>query len=418
MCDTVVGKAADGSWWLAKNSDREPGEAQMIEHLPRARRGGRVRCTHLEIDDVPETFEVALSRPFWMWGAEMGVNERGVAVGNEAVFTKLPLLERGLTGMDLVRLALERAASAREAVDVIARLLKQHGQGGRMGYRKLGFAYASSFLIADPTEAWVLETAGSLWAAARAPAVRSISNALTLGAELDLVDDEAVELARARGWCKAREDLDFARCFSDRLTSRLAGAAGRRACTAAGVMAAAGALTLDVLSAVLRDHAGQDPADGFVMRMPCAHASPLPTRTSGQTTGSLIAHLGATPRAWATGTSSPCLSIFKPIPIASGHLLDSGPAPSGRPDPDSLWWRHERVHRAALVSWSERAPLVQRRAAELEAAISDDGTCWERHRAALPEWLSEIERVGRESRSIGQRWFWRRTERLDRQSPA
>lgn len=416
MCDTVVAKADDGSWWLAKNSDREPGEAQLIEHLPRARRGGRVRCTHLEIDDVAETFEVALSRPFWMWGAEMGVNERGVAIGNEAVFTRLPLAKAGLTGMDLLRLALERAASAREAVDVIARLLKQHGQGGRMGYRHQGFSYASSFLIADASEAWVLETAGNVWAAARAPAVRSISNALTLGAALDLVDDEAVQVARARGWCKAREDFDFARCFSDGLMAKLAGASTRAACTSQSAGRAQGALSLEAMAAALRDHGAKSPSEGLVMHAPCAHAAPWPTRTAGQSTASMVAHLGARPRMWATGTSSPCLSVFKPVPLASGALLDAGPAPGGRPDADSLWWRHERLHRATLSSWDERAPVVRARASALEAAIGDGTDGWERHRAALPDWLREVEAVGRERRGFAHRWYWRRMERLEQRS--
>ena len=47
-----------------------------------------------------------LSKPSWMWGAEMGANEHGVCIGNEAVWTKA-LDENDKTekllGMDLVR---------------------------------------------------------------------------------------------------------------------------------------------------------------------------------------------------------------------------------------------------------------------------------------------------------------------------
>ena len=48
-----------------------------------------------------------LSKPAWLWGAEMGTNSYGVAIGNEAVWNRLSDPEFDavprLLGMDLLR---------------------------------------------------------------------------------------------------------------------------------------------------------------------------------------------------------------------------------------------------------------------------------------------------------------------------
>ena len=48
----------------------------------------QVRCTYITIDQVEVTNAVLLSQIDWMFGAEMGANEHGVVIGNEAIWTK------------------------------------------------------------------------------------------------------------------------------------------------------------------------------------------------------------------------------------------------------------------------------------------------------------------------------------------
>jgi len=67
--------------------------------------------------------------------------------------------------VNVPRLGLERSESAEQAVDVITDLLEQYGQGGPCSDTFPDFTYHNSFLIADSKEAWVLETAGKVWAA-------------------------------------------------------------------------------------------------------------------------------------------------------------------------------------------------------------------------------------------------------------
>src|SRR5207245_2049295 len=177
-CDTLVSVAGGGSPYtiFAKNSDRPGDECQPLFYAPRARHpaGSTVQCQYMRIPQASETLAVLGGRPWWLWGFEQGVNEAGVAIGNEAVYTRDPVPEQGLLGMDLVRLGLERGRTAREAKDVITGLLEQYGQGG-VAVRGTDRMYHNSYIIADPHEAWVLETYARHWVAKRHSTVAAIS---------------------------------------------------------------------------------------------------------------------------------------------------------------------------------------------------------------------------------------------------
>ncbi len=283
----------------------------------------------------------------------MGVNDAGLAIGNEAVFTRVPVAERGLTGMDLVRLALERAGDARSGVALIAELLETHGQGGPGGHRDKRFAYHNSFLLADPEQAWVLETAGHAWAAARVRGVRAISNGLTLRDDWDLAADGLASRARDAGRAPGKGKLDFTATFADPLITLAAAARQRRGCTEAALRRHEGRIDVGSVARALRQHGPEDRPErsaGAVFGTVCAHASWLPTRRAGQTTGALIAHLsGSQPTSFVTATAATCTSTFKPVWLDSGLPDSLGPAPGDRASAASLWWRHERLHRRALA---------------------------------------------------------------------
>jgi dipeptidase len=331
MCDTLVIVAKDRVLF-AKNSDRDPNEAQILDWQPRREypAGASLRCTWIEIPQARTTNAVLLSRPFWTWGAEMGANEHGVVIGNEAVFTRTPYAKLGLTGMDLLRLALERAADAQSAAEVIVSLIETHGQGGGCGHENRRFTYHNSFLIADPTRAIVLETAGREWTTEEVSGARSISNVLSIA--------------------------DFAERHGDRIRTWAGAGRLRRARTQCLAQTSRGAAEM---AAILRDHGEGHRVPQYSMvrgglTAPCVHAGGL--LVSSQTTGSWISELSANRlRHWATGTAAPCVSIFKPVAV--DRPLDVG-SPTDQFDPDSLWWRGEQVHRRLIGEAAEFLPQI------------------------------------------------------------
>jgi dipeptidase len=334
---------------FAKNSDRPPSEVQVAWPFGRRPSAGcTLRTQYLSIGDTG-AHATLLSCPTWLWGAEHGVNEYAVAIGNERVATThdVRAAPPALIGMDLVRLGLERARSAEEAVEVLGSLVEEHGQGG-IADAAHQEGYDSSFLVADPGQAFVLDTAGSEHAAAPFPAGTAISNRLTLGTEWACASPSLARGDDFAGRYDAGEDTRFA-------DVRLAAS---RAFLQAGPP---GGLTPAATAAHLRDH-GRGPWGEPGAR---AGSRPVPpparvgedlsgvtvcmhVRDVVVTTASMIAELpheagrGAPLRAWVAA-GSPCVSIYVPsFPRAA-----AGPPPfvplelSG----EELWHAADRLRR-------------------------------------------------------------------------
>jgi secernin len=443
MCDTVVATAevtADGVTLFGKNSDREPNEAHHLLRVPASDhpKESLVNCTYIEIPQVEHTYTVLLAKPFWIWGAEMGANEHGLVIGNEAVFTKVPYQkEGGLTGMDLLRLALERASTARQAVGVITDLLAKHGQGGNCGFT-VDLFYHNSFLMADPNEAWVLETAGPHWAAKRVHGVYTISNGLTISNQWDLASPDLVQHAIRQGWCKSREDFDFSGCYSDFLYTRFSGCRARCNRTTSLLEAQQGKIRESSLFSILRDHNSppaedQGPDQGMVNMEVCMHAGFGPIRID-QTNGSMVSRLeadGATH--FLTGTAAPCTSVFKPTWVDT-QLPDTGPTPQGTYDGESMFWRHELLQRTTLENYQrsiqcyrhERDALEKdfiRQAVDFSTAPAEkreafSAEAFQKSRLAEERWLEEvIEMEAPDTRNLLFKYAWNKFNRQS-QMPA
>ncbi|CAF4081533.1 unnamed protein product, partial [Rotaria sp. Silwood2] len=110
-CDTfvVLPPLTDSNFRIfAKNSDRPANEVQEIIFVSNEHTSDNkdyVQCTHIQVPQISTTYRCILSKPAWCWGAEMGANEHGICIGNEAVFSKVPYETRkpALTGLDVVR---------------------------------------------------------------------------------------------------------------------------------------------------------------------------------------------------------------------------------------------------------------------------------------------------------------------------
>ena len=246
MCDTCgIGPqyTVSGISIFGKNSDREPDEAQIVVSVPAKSYSAKedLRCTYISIPQVEATYAMALSKPFWLWGAEMGINEKGVVIGNEALFTKVKQEKSpGLIGMDLLRLALERGADAMGAARVIIDLLNKYGQAGACGYRDKKFSYMNSFIIMDRKNIIKLETAGRDYVLKDAGTHAAISNGITIARDWD-----ASSLA---------PNADFSK-FSDPLVTYFAGSAFRKSGNEAAMNQAKGKIGAREVFAMLRgDH--------------------------------------------------------------------------------------------------------------------------------------------------------------------
>lgn len=349
-CDTLVlmgAVTASGKNILAKNSDRPLGEAQPLCFYERSE--GK--------------YAVLGSRPYWMDGFEMGANEKGLFIGNEAEGSRMPKeTEEGMLGMSMLRTALEKAATAREAIDVIAELLETNGQNAN-AHPTMDRRYENTFILCDPEEAWVMETAGREWAAKKVTDYAAVSNCYQIGTEYELCSPGMENTVKENRWLRPGEKINFAKAFTmpaDRQRNSVPRM--RRMQKLADGILSDGKITETDLRNIFRDHfEGEinEPRFGACyggFTTICMHALTGGIDSSQTAAGMIMSYDDRFPMKFLWAAGVPCLSVYIPLywvnPEKKGMKVPASLSLGGvEYDPESLWWTME--HLGTLVSMDE-----------------------------------------------------------------
>ncbi len=372
-CDMVTALPAAtlrGQTFFGHNSNRPTDEPQALVRL--ARRsfapGEIVQTRHCPLPQVRQTWTVLGSGPAGSWGLQHGLNEHGVAVGLTRIRTRLCQETPGLEGGELVRLALERSASARQAVDQVTDLVSRHGQGVSDGGPAEGKSGGDSgFLVADGREAYVVETCGRHWAVQEVGQVRAVSDVCHLRQDWDRISPGLASLAISRGWWN--EDgskLDFAGALAPGAGDDAA-ALHRWGRATLLLEQSNGQIDAPLLRRLLGDHYDSSVRHDLPHEAPGPRGQRLTGRGDRGRTGpreeslcrhggeepgavwtaaSLIAQLGRDPEHpplawWAFGP--PCAGVYFPV-VFEGELPRAFSADAGNPGGMSVWQRVASLH--------------------------------------------------------------------------
>jgi secernin len=386
MCDTWVAMSdvtLAGHVILAKNSDRPIFDCQPLVFYPRTEWPSQqtLQLEYVELPQVDVTYATLGSSPYWCWGYEEGINEHRVAIGNEAIYTKTfreaadayrteRELGFGLLGMDLIRLALERSQSAAQAIEVIGALVERYGQFGSGVPTKSHTegGYDNSFLVADPTEAWIVEAIGRRWVARRITSgSASISNQLSIRTVWDAGSSDVVDYALRKRWwpTETPRPFDVAHAYIDETVPRQL--SHIRAMRSHQLLAEqSGRITPQWMMRIARDHYEEtflqgpyfDAADPDFLSL-CMHVSPAGF-TWGNTVTSCVAMLPQTsdepPVFWWT-PGPPCNGCYVPFFVHGSrlpaivsqagavgkHVVSPHRAEVDTFNPHSYWWLFRRL---------------------------------------------------------------------------
>ena len=148
------------------------------------------------------------------------MNEHGLTISESTWGGRHELAGTGTIDYgSLIYITLQRAKTAREAIDVMTNLVKDHGYASE----------GESFSIADPNEVWIMEMIGkgkadkgAVWVARRVPdghisghANHARIHKFPLNDPETLYSPDVIDFARSQGYFDGKDkDFDFSRAYA------------------------------------------------------------------------------------------------------------------------------------------------------------------------------------------------------------
>lgn len=382
-CTTVlIGKAltADGSVIHAHNEDMGNDAAGRLWWVPPAQHaaGDQLEVPYIELPQVQAT------AGYWASGNArggvglgtsaddrdydsvlVGLNQHGVTLScNWAHSREDNLGGVGIRRYAIRQLVLERATSARHAVEIVGDLIERYGQADWGGL---------VYNLADSAEAWVVETTSRNWVARRVrdDEIHVTANRFRIGTDYDLSSESLVRDAVARGWLASAEDaLHFARVYGrpERMDEAYDTLREDRALEL--LRGKKGALTAQDLFAVLRDrYEGTayytPPQPDPVWREDLANKPELHRTIStnlAQSTfvarlrGDLPVSVGAV--LWY-GIGTPSWAGYFPLYAAGGSVPVPFSAATSTASDEAAWSLFRRLQRQADRDYERAYPLAR-----------------------------------------------------------
>ncbi len=343
-----MGKTDSGKLWHQDAGEHEKSDSIYLpyETIPGVSRTYSY-WAHGNSDKVAERYNGSILA---------GMNQFGVSFGCNTVYTRdelIPEGEKGLQRYSIRRLIMERARTALEAVEMIGQLIDTYGQSG----------IVVAYLIADPREAWVVETTPRHWVAKRVPddGFHVQANRYTIEKEWDLASHGLVEYAVKKEWYDpSKGEFSFRHVYADpeRLEHPYDTVREYRAWEI--LKRKSGSVTVADLKSIMRSHyeGTEDyhyPPHNTDVRRPICVSNTQAAKV-WHLRSDLPVETGAV--MWYA-TSTPCVSIFVPVFSGAGTVpleyLNAGE----QFDLSSVWWTFDALQRTVDSNYDGLFPYVE-----------------------------------------------------------